>query len=344
MSVKTCLLCGKPLGRIRPGSGGDFCSREHRTQYRLRRSMDCLTEANKVATLARRRETPKPLFSAALAGRFSASPRAFLDCPPITRQAILSLRWSGLVREAGFTRADSLQLAKPDASRGQAKREFPFRLAPPGAPLAPRIPAPPLEARRQAMRTERTLHIASGSVQGNAFRVSARAGFHPPELKTRREIDRPRRGLQLTASGPRAFPLRQPQSIAVNRAGAAPLPLPKMTAPAGPARSAARMNWPEAFPMQAGACAGMPGPRPASRFFKADWTMAIPKTRVEPRTSSFSTRRITRLARLPQAAREAPLRGRLTFGEFGFTGATEEARLNWAGSMNGKAPVLEYKL
>ena len=63
MNAKNCMLCGRPLGRIRVGAGGDFCSREHRNQYRLRRSMDCLTEANKVSTLARRRENPKALFA-----------------------------------------------------------------------------------------------------------------------------------------------------------------------------------------------------------------------------------------------------------------------------------------
>ncbi len=68
MSAKSCLLCGRALSRMRMGAEGDFCSREHRNQYRLRRSMECLTEANKVATLARRRESPKPLFGSAVAG------------------------------------------------------------------------------------------------------------------------------------------------------------------------------------------------------------------------------------------------------------------------------------
>ncbi len=61
MSDRTCQLCGKPLSRIRVGGGEEFCSREHRTQFRLRRGMDRLQEANKVASLNRRRENPKPL-------------------------------------------------------------------------------------------------------------------------------------------------------------------------------------------------------------------------------------------------------------------------------------------
>ena len=55
------MLCGKPLSRIRVGGGEELCCREHRTQYGLRRGMDRLQEANKVASLMRRRETPKPI-------------------------------------------------------------------------------------------------------------------------------------------------------------------------------------------------------------------------------------------------------------------------------------------
>ena len=56
MSVRSCLLCGRALSRWN-GAGDDFCSREHRNQYRLRRSMDRLQEANQVATVMRRRES-----------------------------------------------------------------------------------------------------------------------------------------------------------------------------------------------------------------------------------------------------------------------------------------------
>src|SRR5581483_7761704 len=58
MSTKTCQLCGKPLGRR---ADGEFCSREHRNQLRLRKGMDRLEEANKMASLMRRRETPRPI-------------------------------------------------------------------------------------------------------------------------------------------------------------------------------------------------------------------------------------------------------------------------------------------
>ena len=57
MGLKTCRLCGRPLSRIRVGGDEDFCSREHRNQFRLRSSMGRLLEANKVANVMRRRET-----------------------------------------------------------------------------------------------------------------------------------------------------------------------------------------------------------------------------------------------------------------------------------------------
>jgi len=57
MAIKTCRLCGRPLSRIRVGGDEDFCSREHRNQFRLRNSMGRLLEANKVANVMRRRET-----------------------------------------------------------------------------------------------------------------------------------------------------------------------------------------------------------------------------------------------------------------------------------------------
>ena len=40
MSARTCQLCGKALSRLRVGTEGDFCSREHRSQFGLRAGMD----------------------------------------------------------------------------------------------------------------------------------------------------------------------------------------------------------------------------------------------------------------------------------------------------------------
>src|ERR1051325_10954671 len=74
MSARTCQLCGKPLSRLWVGGGDDFCSREHRNQYRIRRSMDQLQEAHKVSTLMRRREQPKPMARASHEGYVIARP------------------------------------------------------------------------------------------------------------------------------------------------------------------------------------------------------------------------------------------------------------------------------
>src|ERR1044071_10342634 len=50
MNSRTCLLCGKALSRT-GGSGEDFCSYEHRSQYRLHRGLDRLNETIKPSAL-----------------------------------------------------------------------------------------------------------------------------------------------------------------------------------------------------------------------------------------------------------------------------------------------------
>src|SRR5579872_1752163 len=75
MNGRTCQLCGKPLSRFTVGSGGDFCSREHRNQYRLRAGMDRLQEANKVANLMRRRENAKAIPPSQLVRDSKVQPR-----------------------------------------------------------------------------------------------------------------------------------------------------------------------------------------------------------------------------------------------------------------------------
>ena len=77
MNARTCQLCGKPLSRFAVGSGGDFCSREHRNQYRLRLGMDRLMEANKVASLMRRRENAKQISAEFLLADCNIAPRSY---------------------------------------------------------------------------------------------------------------------------------------------------------------------------------------------------------------------------------------------------------------------------
>src|SRR5690348_5885326 len=80
MSVKTCQLCGKPLGRR--GSDGEFCSKEHRNQSQLRRGLDRLEEADKVATLMRRRENPRPIPAEQLMTPGTCEARATTESAP----------------------------------------------------------------------------------------------------------------------------------------------------------------------------------------------------------------------------------------------------------------------
>src|SRR5262244_2389111 len=82
MNARVCQLCGKPLSRLRVGSDGDFCSKEHRNQFRLRAGMDRLVEVNKVANLMRRRESAKQIPPAALIRNSALGHRGFMDPRP----------------------------------------------------------------------------------------------------------------------------------------------------------------------------------------------------------------------------------------------------------------------
>src|SRR5579871_1647905 len=84
MSAKTCQLCGKPLGRR--NSDGEFCSREHRTQFRLRRGMDRLEEANKVANIMRRRENLRPIPASELSAPGASDSKAWTSPLPFRVQ------------------------------------------------------------------------------------------------------------------------------------------------------------------------------------------------------------------------------------------------------------------
>src|SRR5262245_23353083 len=79
MNPRTCQLCGKPLSRLRVGGDGDFCSKEHRHQFRLRAGMDRLVEVNKVASLMRRRESPRQIAPASLVRNAALDRRGFFE-------------------------------------------------------------------------------------------------------------------------------------------------------------------------------------------------------------------------------------------------------------------------
>jgi len=186
MNAKNCLSCGRPLGRIRVGAGGDFCSREHRNQYRLRRGMDCLTEANKVSTLARRRENPKPLFAGAAPGTAKAAPHGFLEAPPLTlsvtqRPASPQRRpWRN--PDVGLPTAGMAPLPRASAGSSGAPRAFGMKIpAAIGIARAGRM-ARPAAVRPAALagRDWKPAKVAPAASIGNAFHVAARVAFRQP--------------------------------------------------------------------------------------------------------------------------------------------------------------------
>src|SRR5579864_3658754 len=104
MNARTCLLCGKPLSRIWVGAGEDFCSREHRNQYRLRRGMDRLQEASKVASVMRRRENPKAIPGLKCPGNVDARTADMAQIRFHGNRSDIQLRaskWASIVRNPG---------------------------------------------------------------------------------------------------------------------------------------------------------------------------------------------------------------------------------------------------
>jgi hypothetical protein len=192
MNAKNCLLCGRPLGRIRVGAGGDFCSREHRNQYRLRRGMDCLTEANKVSTLARRRENPKALFADAAPGIARLAPRGFLEAPSMMLSAARrpAAPERRAVRDAGghLPEASLAQLTRASAGPAGGPRAFGMKLPGAGRPAVEGRSAKPaaMHKARLADRYRTLGKVAPAASMGKAFRVAAKVGFRPPPMSAAR--------------------------------------------------------------------------------------------------------------------------------------------------------------
>jgi hypothetical protein len=139
MSARTCMLCGKALSRIWSGSGEGFCSREHRNQYRLRRGMDRLLEANKVANVMRRRENPRQIPTASLRSTGPASQRGFGPQPPRDLQLAGLTRHK--IRPALQNRFEpSLESRPPRANAG---REHAVAIEPDPVHFEAQRPLPP---------------------------------------------------------------------------------------------------------------------------------------------------------------------------------------------------------
>jgi hypothetical protein len=259
MAARNCLLCGKPLSRIWAGTGEDFCSREHRNQYRLRCGMDRLLEANKVANVMRRREVPMQIPAADLRAPGPAEPRGFFGAlrrPP----AEVSIRPPRLAGKPHILPAVRYMKPRAIAAAPASRRDLPDprRFGGPAA-RAPRvasrmpahvIAAPParLRPRPGAPARRRDVPIrwlgAGRPVVERLLARGARRQVTPMPAQPPRGISRPSRGRALRVSTAAGFRIPDAKPPAVPYA-APPQRLPETR----PRRMTAAVRPPSASPI-----------------------------------------------------------------------------------------------
>lgn len=178
MSGRSCQFCGKPLWRIRRGSEGDFCSREHRNQYQLRRGLSQIAEADKAASIGRRREQPNiaALFRPAGAATVETR-RLFAFKNPVTRRTTAVIAPPLRIRSDARVQAAGALRPRLSAHRGTAHAAAPVPLARGAFPLPARA------ARfRPAAGGVNALDAGMVSVP---FRLLARGSASPHRLVSR---------------------------------------------------------------------------------------------------------------------------------------------------------------
>jgi len=180
MKSSSCLLCGQPLSRIRVGGGEDFCSREHRNQYRLCRGMDRLSDAHKISTVIRRREVPKPLsqpFGWRAGEPRMAEARRILETRKPALRPIVSRLITGMPK--------SEVLRGPAAGRPPESQPLGFhilsRLAQPRYGVRTLRIAPPRSAARKHVK--RTVQAVASAKKGLTTRVSLGVTFLLPRAQ-----------------------------------------------------------------------------------------------------------------------------------------------------------------
>jgi hypothetical protein len=205
MNARSCQLCGKPLSRLRVGGDGDFCSREHRNQYRLRRGMDRLEEANKVTTLMRRRENPRHISAARLMCNSALEQRGFLEPRQLGPKTGIAAFSPVLPGPAALRVASGADLYKPprasrlpgtgacrraDASRIRIDGRGTLPLVPPRRPkLLVQISRAPLVSLRCQTPAPRTAPRDYGMPRRSRIRVHlGDAGLTPRVLEPRRAL------------------------------------------------------------------------------------------------------------------------------------------------------------
>jgi hypothetical protein len=219
MSARSCLLCGRPLSRW-AGSGDDFCSREHRNQYRLRRSMDRLQEANKVASVMRRRESPRPLNASRLINGGLREARAFME-PKLAPPPPASIPQLAAAQPPRMAPTGDMVAIRP-ITRGTARRS----LCPAPAPVRSSAPvtmplhvvlrepeprsAPPIrgiENRATTAPTRRRLMVAAWHCSARPVLGGLATRVHPPHESPMAESARPA-AIGVTAAAAKGRALR----------------------------------------------------------------------------------------------------------------------------------------
>src|SRR5690349_18843778 len=201
MSVKTCQLCGKPFGRR--GTEGEFCSNEHRNQSQLRRGLDRLEEADKVATLMRRRENLRQIPASELQAPGVCEPRASTDSIPFpARQA--EPRFAPLQPTLFQARipqtVDRFSNPLSDLSR---RSGAPSNRAatPTSQPFVARRPAPVLESKKNTKPAAGVMRAGSASIHYHVPAVKGAARECGAVLRVARPPVSPQRRSQPATAG-----------------------------------------------------------------------------------------------------------------------------------------------
>jgi hypothetical protein len=232
---------------MRGGAGDEFCSREHRNQYRLRQGMERLAEANQVASVVRRRENPRQIPPEQLRSHGNDTPRGFLESRRVSANP-------GAFRVPHLT---------PAAAALPATTRFLQPLAD-GSPAAIELPAPPLSVRgvvpATAPRAALTAHVAPAPPMQLRARIAAvssgrRAAVAPRRKPSPREFRGQLKAIStLDAGRPRkvATPVKG-RALRVSMAAGFRVPEWKLGATSAARPEIAGMQWPGARPVTAAA-------------------------------------------------------------------------------------------
>jgi hypothetical protein len=273
MAARTCLLCGKSLGR----RNEEFCSREHRNQYRLRQGMERLAEANQVASVMRRRESPRQIPPEQLRAEGDVARRECLE--PIRIQARppqlpqMAPPEPSLPANGEFLRPVSAGTAAPQILPGPGITIAARTAAPESAAslYAHVAPAPAVKPRPVATEVASRRRLAVPPKRKGASPALKQAPAAPPKV---------------CFAGPRKVaPAVEGRALRVSLSAAFQLPEWKMRAAGSQPAAIAGMRWPELRAL-GGACPVSMDAR-ACAIERGELPMRIPGAPEEVFESSF---------------------------------------------------------